>query len=230
MFDINKHKYYLVRILKDIYSDKQLSNVLGFKGGTAHMLFYNLPRFSVDLDFNLIDNSESDIVFDKIRNILLEYGQIKDEAQKHYRYLLVLNYGSKNRNLKLEISNREFNDRYQILNYLGIPIKVMHIEDMFAHKLCALTDRKSIASRDIFDIYYFLKENVKINPEIIKKRTNMELEDYIDYCIKIIKTIKKTTVLNGIGELIDSKMKINVKERLQDETISLLTIYKGIYL
>ncbi|HNQ67725.1 MAG TPA: nucleotidyl transferase AbiEii/AbiGii toxin family protein [Bacteroidales bacterium] len=230
MFDINAHKYYLVRILKDIYSDTLLSSVLGFKGGTAHMLFYNLPRFSVDLDFNLLDKKESDVVFEKVRKILSAYGQIKDEAQKYYGLLHVLNYGSHNRNLKLEISNREYNDRYQNLNYLGIIIKVMHVEDMFTHKLCALTDRKSVASRDVFEIYYFLKDNIKINPEIIKQRTNMDVSEYVDYSISTIKNIKKTSLLNGIGELIDEDYKVFVKNKLQDETIHLLQIYKSIYL
>ncbi|MBN2778980.1 MAG: nucleotidyl transferase AbiEii/AbiGii toxin family protein [Bacteroidales bacterium] len=230
MFDISAHKYYLVRILKDIYSDTLLSSVLGFKGGTAHMLFYNLPRFSVDLDFNLLDKKESDVVFEKVRKILSAYGQIKDEAQKYYGLLLVLNYGAHNRNLKLEISNREYNDRYQNLNYLGIMIKVMHIEDMFTHKLCDLTDRKSIASRDVFDIYYFLKDNIKINPEIIKQRTDMDVLEYVDYSISTIKNIKKTSLLNGIGELIDEDSKVFVKNKLQDESINLLQIYKSIYL
>lgn len=31
-----------------------MSSVLGFKGGTAALLFYGLPRLSVDLDFDLI--------------------------------------------------------------------------------------------------------------------------------------------------------------------------------
>ncbi|MDD2198229.1 MAG: nucleotidyl transferase AbiEii/AbiGii toxin family protein [Bacteroidales bacterium] len=230
MFDISSHKYYLVRILKDIYSDPLLSSVLGFKGGTAHMLFYNLPRFSVDLDFNLLDKTESDLVFQKLRNILSSYGQIKDEAQKYYGLLLVLNYGAHNRNLKLEISNREYKDRYQNLNYLGIMIKVMHVEDMFTHKLCALTDRKSIAGRDVFDIYYFLKDNIKINHEIIKQRTNMDVSEYIEYSIYTIKNIKKTSLLNGIGELVDEDVKSFVKNKLQDETINLLGIYKNIYL
>lgn len=228
MFDISKHKYYLIRILKDIYADKLLSTVLGFKGGTAHMLFYNLPRFSVDLDFNLLDKTESDVVFSKVRHVLSAYGKIKDEAHKHNGLLAVLNYGIDNRNLKLEISNREFNDRYQNLNYLGIMIKVMHIEDMFSHKLCALTNRKSIASRDVFDIYHFLKDNVRINEIIVKQRTNMELAEYIDYCINTIKSIKKTSMLQGIGELIDDEKKAFVKNMLQSETISLLDIYKNI--
>jgi predicted nucleotidyltransferase component of viral defense system len=135
-----------------------------------------------------------------------------------------------NRNLKLEISNREYNDRYQNLNYLGIMIKVMHIEDMFTHKLCALTDRKSIASRDVFDIYYFLKDNIKMNHEIIKQRTNLDVPEYIDYSISTIKSIKKTSMLNGIGELVDEDAKRFVKNKLQDETINLLGIYKSIYL
>ena len=52
--DLNKHKFFMLQILRDIYSDLELANNLGFKGGTALMFFYNLPRFSVDLDFNLI--------------------------------------------------------------------------------------------------------------------------------------------------------------------------------
>ena len=35
MFDKNRHKTILVKILKNIYSNKDLRNVLGFKGGTA---------------------------------------------------------------------------------------------------------------------------------------------------------------------------------------------------
>ena len=40
MIDQNRHRYFMVQILKDIYSDLELSNSLGFKGGTALMFFY----------------------------------------------------------------------------------------------------------------------------------------------------------------------------------------------
>ena len=49
------HKNILVGILKDVFRDASLAPFLGFKGGTAAMLFYELPRFSVDLDFDLLD-------------------------------------------------------------------------------------------------------------------------------------------------------------------------------
>ena len=64
MTDINKHKFFLVSILKDIYSDIELANSLGFKGGTAQMLFYDLPRFSVDLDFNLLTPAKSSEIYE----------------------------------------------------------------------------------------------------------------------------------------------------------------------
>jgi predicted nucleotidyltransferase component of viral defense system len=61
--DNNKHKMYLIQILTDIYSDRELSVALGFKGGTAAMLFYGLPRFSVDLDFNLLYSTVAEKTF-----------------------------------------------------------------------------------------------------------------------------------------------------------------------
>ena len=92
--DLNRHKFLMLQILKDIYSDAMLASVLGFKGGTALMFFYQLPRFSVDLDFNLLDVSKQEEVFNRVRNILLKYGKIHDEAIKFYGPLLVLDYGA----------------------------------------------------------------------------------------------------------------------------------------
>ena len=108
MTDLNRHKFLLVQILKDIYSDLQLSACLGFKGGTALMLFHDLPRFSVDLDFNLLCPGKEDEVNGKIKGILNRYGTIFDEASKFHGLLVVLNYGVGERKLKIEISNRQF--------------------------------------------------------------------------------------------------------------------------
>ena len=51
--DKQRHKLYMAQILSLIFKDKDLCNVIGFKGGTALMFFHNLPRFSTNLDFNL---------------------------------------------------------------------------------------------------------------------------------------------------------------------------------
>jgi predicted nucleotidyltransferase component of viral defense system len=224
--DINKHKFLLVSILKDIYSDTELATSLGFKGGTAQMLFYSLPRFSVDLDFNLIKPSKAKIVFAKVRNILLNYGNIKDEAEKHFGLLAVLDYGVNERNLKIEISNRRFPDRYEIKNYLGISVNVMAKPDMFAHKLCALLDRNMIAHRDIFDIYYFMKQKTPVNKNIVEERTTKSLDEYLNYCIENIEKVNNKQILDGLGELVDEKLKTFVRKKLKNETIHLLKMYK----
>ena len=130
----------MVQLLKDIYNDAELANYLGFKGGTALMLFHELPRFSVDLDFNLLMPDKYDIVYQKIRKIALKYGKIHDEAHKFNGGLIVLDYGVFERKLKIEFSKRNSNDTYEIQNILGIKIKTMILSDMFSNKLCALLD------------------------------------------------------------------------------------------
>ena len=226
MVDINRHKFFLVQILKDIYSDVELANYLGFKGGTAMMFFYGLPRFSVDLDFNLIIKEKAEIVYEKVRKILLKYGTIYDEAKKFYGPVIVLDYGFGERKLKIEISNRIFENRYEIKNFLGINMKVMVLPDMFAHKLCALLDRNSIAGRDIFDCWFFMKNQSPVNKDIVESRMNIPLADYIQKCIDRLEQVNDKDVLQGTGEQMNNEMKKFVRTNLRTETIGLLRFYK----
>jgi predicted nucleotidyltransferase component of viral defense system len=226
MIDINKHKFFLARILKEIYSDVELANYLGFKGGTALMFFYELPRFSVDLDFNLIDATKEKIVYAKMRKILLKYGTIYDEAPKFYGPLIVLDYGMGERKLKVEISNRQFDNRYEIKNFLGINMKVLVRADLFAHKLCALLDRNSLTNRDIFDCWFFMKNHFPVNKSIVEFRMNMAYADYIQKCIDCLESINDKGLLQGMGELMDNEMKQFVRTKLRVETIGLLKFYK----
>lgn len=216
----------MVQILKDIYMDIELVNFLGFKGGTAMMFFYDLPRFSVDLDFNLINIEKEGIVYSKVREILLNYGTISDEAKKFYGPLIVLNYGTGERKLKVEISNRIFDNHYEIKNLLGINIKVMVQKDMFAHKLCALLDRNVIANRDIFDCWFFMQKKTPVNKSIIESRMGMPYADYLQKCIDQLESISDKGLLHGMGEILDNDMKKLVRTKLRKEVIILMNIYK----
>ena len=226
MLDRNRHKILLIQILKDIYSDIELATLLGFKGGTAMMFFYDLPRFSVDLDFNLMNADKQDVAFQKVRNILLKYGKISDEAQKFYGPLLVLNYGEGERNLKVEISNRVFSNRYEIKNFLGINMLVMVAPDMFAHKVCALLDRNMLTNRDIFDCWFFMQKRTPINTELVEVRMRMPYADYIQKCIDKLEAMSDRGLLQGLGELMDADVKTFVKTKLRNETITLFRFYK----
>ena len=226
MVSINKHKFFLVQILKDIYSDIELANWLGFKGGTALMFFYELPRFSIDLDFNLLDPAKEKTVFEKVKKILLKYGSVYDEAMKFYGSIIVLDYGVGERKLKVEISNRQYNNSYEIKNLLGINMKVMAAPDMFAHKLCALLDRSSITKRDIFDSWFFMNNHTPLNKDIVEIRLEMPIAAYLQMCIDYLESISDKGLLNGLGELMDNEIKKFVKTKLRTETITLLRFYK----
>lgn len=227
MIDVNRHKFLLVQILKDVYSDFDLASSLGFKGGTALMLFYDLPRFSVDLDFNLLVDEKSDLVYSRMRKILLKYGTIHDEAKKFDGPLLVLDYGFGERKLKVEISNRNFNDRYSVMNFLGINVRVMVPEDMFTHKLCALLDRTTVTPRDIFDCWFFAQKRTSLNGKIIESRMGMPLSDYLQQCINQIEAFRDKKLLDGLGELMNPEMKNFVRTKMRSDLIQLLNTYKA---
>jgi predicted nucleotidyltransferase component of viral defense system len=216
----------MLQILRDIYSDLELANLLGFKGGTALMFFYGLPRFSIDLDFNLLKSEKEKDVYRKIQSILLKFGKIDDEAQKFFGSILVLNYGSGERKLKIEISNRLQDNHYEVKNFMGINMLVMTIADMFAHKLCALLDRNELTNRDIFDCWFFMENRTPINKNIVESRMKMPFADYLQNCIDMLNKLPNKSLLNGIGDLLEDKMKNFVRTKLRSETIMLLNFYK----
>jgi predicted nucleotidyltransferase component of viral defense system len=219
MLNIDKHKNILLRILKDIYSDSKIGPILGFKGGTAAYFFYNLNRFSVDLDFDLLDKQKENFVFERIQKILKKYGTLKDKQVKRYNLFYFLSYEKNAVNVKVEINRREFGSHYELKSYLGIPMKVMIKKDMFAHKLVAMYERMGKANRDIFDVWFFSKKDWFVNKEIIKNRTGLSFKEFLTKCISKLKDIPNHNILSGLGEVLDEKQKVWVKENLKEEVI-----------
>jgi len=223
--DINKHKFLLAQILTDIFSTFDIANQLGFKGGTALMFFYELPRFSTDLDFNLLDAGREKQVFDGLHNILLKYGVIHGEAVKRFGPVLVLDYGKNERKLKIEVSNRQYDNHYELKNFLGTTIRVMTRPDMFAHKLCAILDWPAQTARDIFDAWFFMRDRVPVNRALVEFRMKMPLEDYLERCIQAVKKIPDRNMLAGLGDLMDNKTKEFVRAKLKSEALTLFELY-----
>lgn len=220
------------QILKDIYSDVSLGPILGFKGGTCAYFLYNLPRFSVDLDFDLLLVSEANkkLVFDKIIKILEKYGQVKNQYIKRYTVFALLSYGNDDHNIKIEINVRKLalniKNNYQIKDYLGISMLVAKKDYLFAGKLLALTLRNEIAMRDVYDIYFFAKNNWDINEDLIKERTGKAIKEYLKDCISFIENIKQNQTLQGLGVIIDNeKEKAWIKNHLKNDTVFILKNY-----
>jgi len=225
--EMTAHRSVLIHILKDIYSDPDIGQALGFKGGTAVYLFYALGRFSVDLDFDLLDTNKENIVFEKMKKIFEQYGAITEARKKRYSLFFILSYTNKLQhayNIKVEINRRQFGSRYELKSYLGIPMKVMVREDMAAHKFVAMFERIGKTNRDIFDVWFFLKNNWPINENIIEQRTRLSIQQFLNKSIDMLENISDRSILSGMGELLDAKQKAWVKTHLRNETIFLLKL------
>lgn len=222
MLKTSTHRLIMTKIIRDIYSDISIGSTLGFKGGTALYLIYNLSRFSVDLDFDLLDISKKEIVLKNITKIVSKYGLVKEKREKYFTLFWLLSYEKGANGIKIEISTRGAGNEYEVKNYLGLSTLVMKKEDMFANKLTALLDRKSLANRDIFDIWFMLNNHWDINEDLLKLRTKTEPKKYLQKCLKVIEERKSSNILDGMGELMDNSTKDWVKNNLIKDTIFLL--------
>ena len=222
--NIAVHKTILFQILKDIYSDTSIAPFLGFKGGTATLMFYNLDRFSVDIDLDLLDDSKEDEVFARVTEIVKKYGILKEFYKKRFNLFFLLSYEDKSHNIKVEINRRNFDSKYETKTYLGVSMLVMVKEDLFAHKLMAMHERISKTSRDIYDVWFFLSNRFPINKEIIEKRSGMPFNQLLKKCILQLEKFDNKRILDGLGELLTSSQKDWAKAKLREETISLLKL------
>ncbi len=217
--DYSKHKNILLQILKDIYSDTSIAPHLGFKGGTAALMFYDLPRNSVDLDFDLLDESKETEVFEKVQKIVSAYGKITDSHMKRFNLTNIISYDPKAQNIKVEINRRQFGSKYELKTLLGISMLVMVQEDMFAHKLMAMYERVGKTSRDIFDVQYFAKNGWPINRAIVEQRSGISFKDTLAKCIEMLEKMDNKHILDGLGELLSEPQKDSARAKLRTDAI-----------
>lgn len=228
MLNTTLHRTVLIQILKKIYSDSSIGPKMGFKGGTAAMMFYGLPRFSVDLDFDLLDPTGETQIMKKVPILLQKIGEVRDAVKKKYTLLFVLSYQKGQRIVKIEISRRPLSvDSFESKNFLGVPMLVVNQSDMVACKLSALLTRKKFASRDVFDVWYFLDKNWEINEDRLLKETGFSKKIAFEKAIVMVEHIQPELFMPGLGELVDNKTKYWVKEKLKDELLFLLRLKRS---
>ncbi|MBT3511998.1 MAG: nucleotidyl transferase AbiEii/AbiGii toxin family protein [Candidatus Pacebacteria bacterium] len=226
MLDKAHHRQVMFEILQEVYQSS-IGKLLGFKGGTMLYFFEELDRFSVDLDFDLLETEKVGQVRQVLHEIIKKYGQITEEREKKQTLIFILNYKTGQHSLKIEISKRvDQVTSYEWRNFYGVDVQTMQLEDALAHKLVAATERKGVANRDFYDIWFLLKRGVRANPAVIKKRTDQDLGQYLDFLIKFIdKNFKLNQVTVGLGELLDRSKRDWVKVKLKDELLGKLEFY-----
>jgi len=217
-FDPDKHRRFLVRLLVEI--GKEFGYRLGFKGGSCASLFYDLPRLSLDLDFDaLTPLPKHDI--EALREILDLRAELRDFKDKAHTVFFLVDYERDAPNIKVEINKRIWrNNRYRDTWFMGILMKIADDSTLFTNKLVALTDRKIPAARDLFDVNFFLKAGFPINEELIVERTGKSAKNCLSETAAYIERVfTKKNVLSGLGEVLDEAAKEWVRKELKTEVI-----------
>jgi predicted nucleotidyltransferase component of viral defense system len=128
--------------------------------------------------------------------------------------------------VKVEINKRVSpKNNYEMKNFYGTAVKALKIEDSFAHKLIASTNRKAVANRDFYDIWFLFKNGFFPNEEIIKDYTGKSAKDYCSELKKFVEDNFSSNPLAGLGELIEPDRKEWVKRSLKAELLAQIDFY-----
>ena len=226
------HKAWLYRLLLAIQDDLFLAKFLRFKGGTCCSMLGILDRFSVDLDFDLIDLEDLAKVRRKLEKIFSDLGlEIKDKSNVAPQYFLKYdNLKSKRSILKIDISfPAPQSNKYEAIYFseLDRVINCQSIDTMFANKLVALMDRyqknESIAGRDLFDIHSFFLQGLSINVEVIKERRGQNKEQFfISLASFINEMVTQKIIDEDLNSLVPTLQFKKIRKNLKREVLIFL--------
>jgi predicted nucleotidyltransferase component of viral defense system len=226
------HKAWLYRLLAKIADNPFLMEVLRFKGGTCASMRGIINRFSVDLDFDLVDSNKLTQTRKELENIFATLGlEIKDGSSVVPQYFLRYKNPSGRRNtLKLDITfPPPKNNEYEAVRFTEIDriIYCHTIPTMFANKLVAIMERYkkygSVSGRDIFDIHTFFMKGYKFKSEIIEERTGKSAQKFLHSLSTFIeKHVTQTVIDQDLNTLLPSKDFALDRKFLKDETLMFL--------
>lgn len=177
-------EYLQVIILNSIYKHRYGKSMF-FMGGTALRFFYNMPRFSEDLDFDT-----PDLDFEGFKDILkhIEEGLSKEGfspeisserrnnlyiAEFHFEDFMKL-YGITDKRgldlmLKIEVYKPQWGLESEpgVLSLYGYNFSsaLLSKGNIISEKLCALLNRKR--GRDIYDALFMLKNRFPFNEGVL---------------------------------------------------------------
>ncbi len=222
------HKAWLMRVLTEIVDDQFLAEQLRFKGGTCASMLGYLDRFSVDLDFDILDETQTDLIRQKMKKIFTNLNlEIKDESKRVVEFLLRYPAPINDRNsLRVDMVGKNYLENIyenQFLPEINRYFGCQTVETMFSHKLIALMERydkhQTIAGRDVYDIHYFFFSGRLYRKEIIKERTGKNLPQFFTDLKEFLeKQVNPDLLVQDLGTLLPSDKMRFVKKNLLVET------------
>jgi predicted nucleotidyltransferase component of viral defense system len=226
------HKSHLNRLLMEVIDCHLLAKNLAFKGGSCAAMLGFLDRFSVDLDFDLLNLPDEGMMRKEFHRIFEQLGL--EVAGEFDRVLFFqLKYPSvpgKRNSLKISCNSQVVRVNEYKAQYLPEIDRMMTcqtLETMVANKLVAITDRyaqhHTIAGRDIYDIHFFLVHGYSYNEEVVRARTGLEPKAYLEKLVSFIRKHVTQTIINeDLNTLLPPRNFQQVRKVLIPETIYFL--------
>lgn len=199
------HKAWLYRLLIEVADDIFLVSLLRFKGGTCASMQGIIERFSIDLDFDLIDQSKIPQIRNHLEKIFKKLNlTIKDQSEKTPQYFLKYeNQEGESNTMKIDVTfPPPTTNEYEPIRFTEID-RIIHcqtIPTMFANKLVTSMERftkyGSIAGRDFFDLHTLFLKGLLYKQEIIEERTQKTVFEFLKNLIAFIKTHLTQTIID----------------------------------
>ena len=219
--------YFQDLLLFNIYKQ---TNLLIFKGGTALSKLYGLQRFSEDLDFTLMGDTN---IEETIRKALLNINNSDIKEIKRLKNSISIKIAFKGIITKYNTVRIDINlkniilEKFNVKNYVSsypdinpFNLRVLSLKEIVAEKIHSLLNRES--ARDLYDLFFLLKFvdidkqlitkkleifDMKINHSTLKKRVNnlkglweKELSSFVLYELPKFNEVSKF-VLKKLSEL-----------------------------
>ena len=130
---------------------------LAFKGGTALKLFYDLPRYSEDIEYDFLGKISPQRMMDILKSVAdKKKWEVTGDAVKYNTILLEFRFAGPERNfrIKIEVSTREKELKTTIQSLRGVPVLTLEPSFLMTEKLITFVKRQ--AGRDIFDAWFIL--------------------------------------------------------------------------
>ena len=191
----------LIEVVQALAKSRAGSQII-FKGGTALKLFYELPRYSEDIDYDSLPGVPSQKLMDIIKNLCKKRRwEITDEALKYYTLLFELRFAGPERNfrVKIEISTREKELRTAIMPLRGVPVLTLEPSFLMTEKLLTFLERQD--GRDIFDAWFILKNAYPLDEARIE-RAFSDQADFYQAILAIIEKADPKKILRDTGKLL----------------------------
>jgi len=195
---------------------------IAFKGGTALKLFYGLPRYSEDIDYDALPGSLPQELMRALKGLVVKRRwEITDEAITYFTVLLELRFAGPERRfrVKIEISTREKELETTIQAFRGVPILTLEPSFLMTEKLLTFLDRQ--AGRDIFDAWFILNHGYPLKESLIKG----VFDDYKDFYQAILNIVEKADtkkMLRDTGKLLGQDYRNWIRTSFLDDFIRLI--------